>query len=64
MEVATLIAFLSPFFPALLNLGGKAVEKATESAAGKFGEAAFKKAEAMWPTILKIRIYRRLCGCS
>ncbi len=48
MEIATLTAFLSPFLPTLLKLGGKAVEKATESGSGKFGEAAFKKAEAMW----------------
>jgi hypothetical protein len=48
MEIATLTAFLSPFLPALLGLGGKAVDKATESAAGKFGEAAFAKAQAIW----------------
>jgi hypothetical protein len=48
MEIATLTAFLSPFLPTLLKLGGKALEKATESASGKFGEAAFKKAEAVW----------------
>jgi hypothetical protein len=39
---------LSPFLPTLLRLGGKAVDKATESAAGKFGEAAFAKAQAIW----------------
>jgi hypothetical protein len=48
MEIATLTAFLSPFLPTLLKLGGKAVEKATESASGKFGEAAFSKAQAIW----------------
>ncbi len=48
MEIVTLTAFLSPFLPTLLKLGGKAVEKATESASGKFGEAAYKKAEAVW----------------
>jgi uncharacterized protein (DUF433 family) len=48
MEIATLTAFLSPFLPALLRLGGQAVDKATESAAGKFGEAAFAKAQAIW----------------
>jgi hypothetical protein len=48
MEIATLTAFLSPYLPILLKLGGKAVEKATESAAGKFGEAAFAKAQAVW----------------
>jgi hypothetical protein len=48
MEIATLIAFLSPFLPFLLKLGGKAAEKATESAAGKFGEASWVKAQAVW----------------
>jgi hypothetical protein len=48
MEIVTLTAFLSPFLPSLLNLGGKAVIKATESASGKFGEAAFAKAQAIW----------------
>jgi hypothetical protein len=48
MEIVTLTAFLSPFLPTLLRLGGKAVDKATESAAGKFGEAAFAKAQAIW----------------
>jgi hypothetical protein len=48
MEIATLIAFISPFLPFLLKLGGKAAEKATESAAGKFGEAAWTKAQAVW----------------
>jgi hypothetical protein len=48
MEIVTLAAFLSPFLPTLLKLGDKALEKATESASSKFGEAAFKKAEAVW----------------
>ena len=48
MDIDTLTAFLSPFLPSLLNLGGKAVAKATESASGKFGEAAFAKAQAVW----------------
>jgi hypothetical protein len=48
MEIITLTAFLSPFLPTLLRLVGKAVDKATESAAGKFGEAAFAKAQAIW----------------
>jgi hypothetical protein len=48
MEIVTLTAFLSPFLPSLLRLGGKAVDKATESAAGKFGETAFAKAQAIW----------------
>jgi hypothetical protein len=48
MEIATLTAFISPFLPFLLKLGGKAAEKATESAAGKFGEASWAKAQAVW----------------
>jgi hypothetical protein len=48
MEIATLVAFLSPFLPFLLKLGGKAAEKATETAAGKFGEASWTKAQAVW----------------
>lgn len=48
MEIAALTAFLSPFLPFLLKLGEKAAEKATESAAGKFGEASWAKAQAVW----------------
>jgi hypothetical protein len=48
MDIATLTAFLSPFLPFFLKLGGKAIDKSTESAAGKLGEAAFGKAQAVW----------------
>jgi hypothetical protein len=48
MEIATLTAFISPFLPFLVKLGGKATDKATESAAAKFGEAAWGKAQAVW----------------
>jgi hypothetical protein len=48
MDIATLTAFISPFLPFLLKLGGKAAEKATESAAGKFGEASWAKAQSVW----------------
>jgi hypothetical protein len=48
MNIASLTAFLIPFLPFLLNLGQKATEKATESAASKFGETAWKKAEGIW----------------
>ncbi len=48
MEIATLTAFISPFLPFLLKLGGKAAEKVTETAAGKFGEASWSKAQAVW----------------
>jgi hypothetical protein len=48
MDIVTLTAFITPFLPFLLKLGGKAVEKATERASGKFGEAAWSKAQAVW----------------
>jgi hypothetical protein len=49
MDIITVLTtFLSPFLPFLLDLGKKATEKATESAAGKFGESAWKKAEGVW----------------
>jgi hypothetical protein len=48
MDIVTLTAFITPFLPFLLKLGGKAAEKATETAAGKFGEAAWNKAQAVW----------------
>jgi CHAT domain len=48
MDITVLTTFLSPFLPFLLNLGQKATEKATESAAGKFGESAWRKAEGVW----------------
>jgi hypothetical protein len=48
MDIAILTAFISPFLPFLLKLGSKAMEKSTESASAKFGEAAFGKAQAVW----------------
>jgi hypothetical protein len=49
MEITTLITFLIPFLPTLLKRRGMAVlDKATESAASRIGEAAFSKAEAVW----------------
>jgi len=48
MEIGTLTAFISPFLPFLLKLGEKAAEKSTETATGKFGEAAWSKAQAVW----------------
>ncbi len=48
MDVVNLTAFISPFLPFLMKLGGKAMEKATESASGRLGETAFKKAQAIW----------------
>jgi hypothetical protein len=48
MDIVTLTAFITPFLPFLLKLGGKAAEKATETAAGKFGEASWTKAQAVW----------------
>jgi CHAT domain len=52
MDIITVLTtFLSPFLPFLLDLGKKATEKATESAAGKFGESAWKKAEGVWDNL-------------
>jgi hypothetical protein len=48
LEIVTLTAFISPFLPFLLKLGEKAAEKATDTAAEKFGEAAWCKAQAIW----------------
>jgi hypothetical protein len=48
MEIVTLTAFLSPFLPSLLKLGGKAVEQASESASENLGGAAFSKAQVVW----------------
>ena len=48
MDIAILTAFITPFLPFLLKLGGTATEAATESAASKFGEAAWQKAQTVW----------------
>jgi hypothetical protein len=48
MDIVTLTAFISPFLPFLVKLGEKATGKATETIAGKFGEAAWIKAQAVW----------------
>ena len=47
MDIAILTAFITPFLPFLLKLGGTATEAATESAASKFGEAAWQKAQTV-----------------
>ncbi|MBW4472728.1 MAG: hypothetical protein KME27_23195 [Lyngbya sp. HA4199-MV5] len=44
MDIVLLTAFLSPFLPFLIKLGGKASEKVAE----KFGEDAWNKAKAVW----------------
>jgi hypothetical protein len=48
IDIATLTAFITPFLPYLTQLGKKATDKAVESAAGKFGEAGWKKAQDIW----------------
>jgi hypothetical protein len=48
MDIVTLTTFISPFLPFLVKLGEKTTEKATETIAGKFGEAAWSKAQAVW----------------
>ena len=48
MDIATIAAFLSPFLPHLVKAGSKAAATITDSAGKKLGEAAVKKAEAVW----------------
>jgi hypothetical protein len=52
MDPATLTAFLAPFLPTLLKLGGKVLEGAAttsgEAAGSKLTENALKKAGAIW----------------
>jgi hypothetical protein len=48
MTISDITAFISPFLPVLLKLGDNAVSKAAGSAAAKFGEAAFHKAQTAW----------------
>lgn len=43
-----LVRFLSPFLPHLLDVGKKAVENVTDVVSGKFGEAAWTKAQRIW----------------
>ena len=51
MDFATLTAFIAPFLPFLLKLGKGVAETTTENAAGKFGEAAWQKAQAVWKAL-------------
>ena len=51
MDIATLTTFITPFLPFLVKLGKEATTAATESAAGKFGEAAWQKAQAVWTAL-------------
>ena len=48
IDTTTLSCFLSPFLPYLSQLGRKTTDKAVESAASKFGEAGWKKAQDIW----------------
>lgn len=49
MEISALTTFIIPFLPSLLKLDGSAA--ATATAANKFGEAAWQKAQAVWATL-------------
>ncbi len=51
MEISALTAFITPFLPFLLKLGKDATAAATDSAASKFGEAAWQKAQAVWTAL-------------
>lgn len=52
MDPATLTAFLAPFLPTLMKLGGKVLEgaaaKSGETAGTKLTEKALNKANAIW----------------
>jgi hypothetical protein len=48
MDIAVLVAFLSPFLPHLLKLGGQAAETVTGVVSKEFGEAAWEKAQKIW----------------
>lgn len=48
MDIALFTAFLSPFIPHLLKLGGQATGKVTDVLSEKFGEAAWTKAQKVW----------------
>jgi hypothetical protein len=48
INITTLALFITPFLPYLSQLSEKAVGKAAESAASKFGEAGWKKAQDIW----------------
>ena len=51
MEISALTSFITPFLPFLLKLGKDATETVAESAASKFGEAAWQKAQATWTAL-------------
>ena len=51
MEISALTSFITPFLPYLLKLGKDATETVAESAASKFGEAAWQKAQATWTAL-------------
>ena len=44
MDIASLVKFLAPYLPFLLNVGNKAVEGASQ----KVGEDVWNKAKAIW----------------
>ena len=48
MDITSLTTFLIPFLPFLLKLSQDTTEATTKSAASKFGEAAWQKAQAIW----------------
>ncbi|MEL6401725.1 MAG: hypothetical protein AAFR26_22020 [Cyanobacteria bacterium J06626_4] len=48
MDIALVTAFLTPFLPHLLKLGGQAASNVTDVVSEKFGEAAWAKAQKIW----------------
>ncbi|BAY93127.1 MULTISPECIES: hypothetical protein [unclassified Tolypothrix] len=48
MDIALIVKFLAPCLPFLLNVGGKAIEGASQ----KVGEDGWNKAKAIWAKLL------------
>ncbi|MGD1928949.1 MAG: hypothetical protein ACFB12_08555 [Leptolyngbyaceae cyanobacterium] len=48
MDIALVTAFLTPFLPHLLKLGGQATSTVTDVVSENFGEAAWAKAQRIW----------------
>ena len=51
METSALATFLIPFLPYLLKFGKGAAETKTETAATRFGAAAWRKAQTIWAAL-------------
>lgn len=50
-DSSRLTSFITPFLPYLLNLGTGTTDPVTESAASKFNEVSWQKAQAIWAAL-------------